>query len=104
MDVKCVFCEMTAGINDIHAHMVEAHTDQVTTEFDEETEKMRYIIQCPLCDLKYQHRIKPRYRNPAFLEEYKREIALVAFDQLLYHLAQAHGEEVGINLDNIEIE
>jgi hypothetical protein len=49
--------------------------------------------------MKYQHAIKPRYRDPSFLEEYKMEIALVAFDQLLYHLAKDHSEASGIMLE-----
>jgi hypothetical protein len=85
------------GVNDIHAHLVDSHTDLVVTEVDAETGKMRYIISCPFCPLKYQHAIKPRYRDPAFLEEFKREIALVAFDQFLYHVAKDHGPEIGFD-------
>jgi hypothetical protein len=46
-----------------------------------------------VCGLKHQHAVKPRYKAPCFLEEYKAEIALVAFDQLLYHLEEKHAEE-----------
>ncbi len=99
MEIKCPYCETSAGFNGIHRHLVDSHHDRVTTEFDQETGKMRYIIACPFCPMKYQHAVKPRYRDPSFLEEYKMEIALVAFDQLLYHLAKDHSEESGIMLE-----
>jgi hypothetical protein len=77
----------------LHRHLSETHLDRVMTEVDEETGKMKYIVGCPVCGLKYQHAVKPRNRNPRFLEEYKGEIALVAFDQLLYHLEDKHSVE-----------
>lgn len=102
MELTCPYCNEVAGINHIHAHMVEEHAEHVDTDYDEETGKMRYIIACPICPLKYQHRIKPRYRSPDFLEEFRREIATVAFDQLLYHLAKEHPAEVGYEPEEID--
>ncbi|MDT7947209.1 MAG: hypothetical protein RQ897_02540 [Thermoflexus sp.] len=52
---------------------------------------MFYEIVCPYCDFRFTQRVKPRWRDPGFLEEFRREIVLVAFDQLLYHLEVAHG-------------
>lgn len=98
MELRCPYCDEEHNINHIHHHMVENHAGVVETEYDEETEKMRYIIACPICPLKYQHRIKPRYKDPRFLEEYRKEIATVAFDQLLYHLAKEHGEDIGYEM------
>jgi hypothetical protein len=74
----------------LHRHLGAAHLDQVITEHDAVTGKMRYVIGCPLCGLRYQHAVKPRYRDPRFLDDHKAEIALVAFDQLLYHLEEKH--------------
>jgi len=98
VELKCPYCGEEYNINHIHRHMIDNHADMVQTEYDEEAEKMRYIIACPLCPLKYQHRVKPRYRDPRFLEEFRTEIATVAFDQLLYHLAKEHGEEIGFEM------
>lgn len=98
MELKCPYCGAEYNINDIHRHMIDNHADMVETEYDEETEKMRYIIACPICPLKYQHQVKPRYRDPRFLQEFKTEIATVAFDQLLYHLAKEHGKEIGFEM------
>ncbi|MBI3764805.1 MAG: hypothetical protein HY260_23440 [Chloroflexi bacterium] len=84
----------------LHRHLGEAHLDRVTTEHDVETGKMKYIVECPMCGLKYQHAVKPRYKDPRFLEEYKAEIALVAFDQLLYHLEDKHPQEAEIDAPN----
>ena len=92
--MKCPHCEFVDTRMKLHRHLGEAHLDLVTTEHDEATGKgkMRYIVACPVCGLKYQHAVKPRYKDPRFLEEYKAEIALVAFDQLLYHLEDKHPE------------
>ncbi len=91
--MKCPHCDFADTRMKLHRHLAEAHLDQVATEHDEATGKMRYIVSCPLCGLKYQHAVKPRYTAPSFLAEHKAEIALVAFDQLLYHLEDKHSEE-----------
>ena len=88
----CPHCDFDGPRMALHRHLAQAHLDLVTTEHDDETGKMRYVVGCPLCGLRYQHAVKPRYRDPAFLEEFKAEIALVAFDQLLYHLVDNHSE------------
>lgn len=80
----------------LHGHLGRAHLDLVATERDEATGKMKYSVGCPVCGLKYQHAVKPRYKDPRFLDEYKAEIALVAFDQLLYHLEEQHPAAAGI--------
>jgi Fe-S oxidoreductase len=104
MEITCPYCGESGGLMSLHRHLVEAHIDDVTTELDEETGKMRYVITCPFCQLKYQHAIKPRYRDPAFLIEYKMEIAMVAFDQMLYHLAKEHGAEIGLGDETVQPE
>jgi len=91
--MNCPHCSFSAPRMKLHRHLAEAHLDLVATEHDEATGKMKYVITCPVCGLKYQHAVKPRYKDPRFLDEYKAEIALVAFDQLLYHLQEKHPEE-----------
>jgi transcription elongation factor Elf1 len=91
--VNCPHCDFEAARMKLHRHLVEAHLDRVTTEHDAATGKMRYVVACPVCGLKYQHAVKPRYKDPRFLDEFKAEIALVAFDQLLYHLEEQHPRE-----------
>ena len=90
--MKCPHCDFEDTRMKLHRHLGEAHLDQVLTEHDDATGKMRDTVGCPMCGLRYQHAVKPRYRDPRFLEEYKAEIALVAFDQLLYHLEEKHPE------------
>lgn len=94
--MNCPQCDFSATRMQLHRHLAEAHLDQVMMEHDDATGKMRYIVACPVCGLKYQHAIKPRYKDPRFLEEFKAEIALVAFDQLLYHLEETHAEATGV--------
>jgi len=98
--MKCPHCNFSGPRMKLHRHLAEAHLDKVTTEQDEATGKMRYIVGCPACGLKYQHAVKPRYKDPRFLEEYKAEIALVAFDQLLYHLEEKHSQEAELKTPN----
>lgn len=95
--MNCPHCDFASPRMKLHRHLGEAHLDLVATEHDEATGKMKYILNCPLCGLKYQHAVKPRYRDPRFLEEYKAEIALVAFDQLLYHLEEKHPAAAGVS-------
>jgi len=90
--MKCPHCEFDDSRTKLHRHLGEAHLDLVRTEHDAATGKMRYIVGCPVCGLSYQHAVKPRYRDPRFLADYRAEIALVAFDQLLYHIEDRHSE------------
>ncbi len=80
-----------------HRHMLDTHLEMVTTNRDEETNKMEYMVACPYCEDLYQRQVNPRNRNPRFLEEFKSEIAMVAFDQMLYHILEQHPAEVGVD-------
>ncbi len=102
MDIKCPYCDAVDGFAAIHRHMVDAHLDRVATERNEKTNKMHYTVACPFCQETYQRQVKPRSRNPRFLDEFKSEIALVAFDQMLYHILETHAMEVGVDLDKLE--
>ena len=91
--MKCPHCDLDYSRMKLHRHLGQAHLNLVTMEREEETGKLRYIVGCPMCGLRYQHRVKPCYKDPRSLEEYKAEIAIVAFDQLLYHLEGKHPTE-----------
>jgi hypothetical protein len=56
---------------------------------------MFYRLNCPSCDLKIEKTVKPRVNDPRFLEEFGREIRLVAFDMLLNHMEVNHGPPQG---------
>jgi hypothetical protein len=103
MEMRCPFCDETGGLMAIHRHLVEAHLDAVTTQEGEKEGQMYYLVPCPFCGLKYRHRLKPRNRNPRFVEMFKAEIAMVAFDQLLYHVLQMHPAEVGVDAGDLQI-
>jgi hypothetical protein len=77
----------------LHRHLVEAHAGAVTTETLEAEGQMFYALRCPRCDGEIRHQVKPRWRDPAFLDEFGREIRMVAFDLLLLHLEDAHGDD-----------
>ena len=101
MEMKCPYCDETGSLVAIHRHLVDTHLDVVTTKKDEETSQMFYLVPCPFCGLKYRHRLKPRNRNPRFVDEFKAEIGMVAFDQLLYHVLQNHPSDVGVDLSTL---
>lgn len=97
MEMKCPYCDTVGGLTATHRHLLEAHLEMVATERNEETNQMQYKVTCPFCEDMYQRQVKPRSRNPHFLEEFKTEIALVAFDQMLYHILEKHPGEVGVD-------
>lgn len=86
--MTCGFCVFEGGRRELHAHLATDHADRVATRVEEESGRMFYVLSCPKCDRKIENRVKPRWRDPDFLEEFSREIRLVAFDLLLYHLEE----------------
>ncbi len=97
IEMKCPYCNIIGGLTTIHRHTVDAHLEMVQTKRDKESAKLQFTVACPFCDDMYQRQVKPRNRNPKFLEEFKTEIALVAFDQMLYHILENHPQEVGVD-------
>jgi hypothetical protein len=79
-----------------HAHLGRDHADQVRMFRDEAKDQARFALDCPFCDEGLERAANPRGREPGFLEEFRREITLVAFDLLLYHLQASHAELVGL--------
>ena len=88
--MSCPYCSFSGARADLHRHLVECHGDRVAVQ-QAEDQRMYYELSCPYCDFHFRQRVKPRWKDPGFLEEFHREITLVAFDQLLYHLEGAHG-------------
>jgi hypothetical protein len=86
--VICPWCEFDDEPRALHAHLVDAHLERV--EVIERRGRPHYSIACPVCDSTYDKEIKPRYRDPGFVEEFRREIALVGFDMLINHLMAEH--------------
>ncbi|MFP5361856.1 MAG: hypothetical protein ACLGI5_03915 [Thermoleophilia bacterium] len=73
--------------------MVDAHPERVEMWTDETTGRMRYRVACPCCGADYEHRVKPRSRDPSFLTTFAAEVRMVGFDMLLNHMTAEHGEE-----------
>lgn len=96
MEINCIYCDTTGGYRVIHKHLVEDHLDKVTTVMDDEN-KMKYTIDCPNCDEVIEKQVKPRSHNKEFLDEFKAEIAIVAFDRLIFHVVEEHPEALGID-------
>jgi len=88
--VRCPYCAQEAPRRALHRHLTDAHADRVTTSLVEAEGRMLYRLACPQCGGEIRHQVKPRWRDPGFLEEFGTEIRLVAFDLLLHHLADAH--------------
>lgn len=88
--MKCPYCEFEGSRAAVHAHLAAVHAQAVHSRLDNEG-RLYYSIYCPYCDFRREQRVKPRWQDPGFLMEFRQEIVLVAFDQLLYHLEGAHG-------------
>jgi hypothetical protein len=103
IEMSCPYCDEVGGLMETHRHLIDNHLDFVETRIEED-DQMYYLVPCPFCGLKYRHRVKPRRRSPGFLEEFKAEIAMVAFDQLLYHVLQKHPAQVGVDPADLDID
>ena len=94
--MRCPYCAVPGTRMETHAHLGRDHADQVRMFRDEVKGQLKFALDCPFCEEGLERVANPRGREPGFLEEFRREITLVAFDLLLYHLQAAHAERVGL--------
>jgi len=64
--MNCPLCPFEGAPRALHAHLAEAHPEVV--RFDERGGRSFYAVTCPVCGEGYQHEIKPRGRDPGFVE------------------------------------
>lgn len=88
--MRCPYCDVEGARQVVHAHLTDHHGDRVVARRDEQTGRLFYRLDCPQCDEYSEREVNPRGRDPAFLQAFEREIRLVAFDQLLYHIEDMH--------------
>jgi hypothetical protein len=88
--VHCPFCSFEGPPRTLHAHLGEQHGDAV--RFEERGGRSFYALTCPLCGDGYEREIKPRGRDPGFVDEFSAQIRLVALDMLVNHLMGEHTE------------
>lgn len=91
--MTCPYCALAAPRGALHRHLVDAHAEAVATETREVEGRMFYLVRCPRCGGEIRHQVKPRWDDPGFLDEFGREIRMVAFDLLLLHLEDAHSDD-----------
>ena len=72
----------------LHAHLGEQHPEAV--RFEEKGGRSFYALTCPICGDGYEREVKPRGRDPEFIEKFTAQIRLVAFDMLVNHLLGEH--------------
>ena len=89
--MTCPYCAFIGTRRELHAHLTDEHGAECRTS--ESLGKRYYELECPRCDYKIRRQVKPRLQDPTFLEEYAREIRLVAFDMFLYHFQEEHEQE-----------
>jgi hypothetical protein len=93
--VTCPWCVFDGSPRGLHSHLAEQHGDLVLTE--ERRGNYFYAVTCPVCDARYEHRVKKGSRDPRFLDEFDREIRMVALDMLVHHLVAEHEpQETGV--------
>lgn len=81
----------------IHAHLADMHPDRVTLGHREGPNDPYFQVGCPACEQEAVQSVNPGGRDPGFLEEFEREVRLVAFDLLLYHMQADHPEALGLD-------
>jgi hypothetical protein len=86
--VHCPFCSFEGPPRTLHAHLGEQHPEAI--RFEDKGERWFYALDCPICGDGYERQIKPRGRDPGFVEEFSAQIRLVAFDMLVNHLMGEH--------------
>jgi hypothetical protein len=86
--LNCPFCSFEGPPRMLHAHLGEQHPEAI--RFEDRGERWFYALDCPLCGDGYEREIKPRGRDPGFVEEFSAQIRLVAFDMLVNHLLGEH--------------
>lgn len=94
--MMCPYCGTQGTRMETHAHLGHDHSEQVRMFRDEQKSQLKFALDCPFCDDGMERVANPRGREAGFLEEFRREITLVAFDLLLYHLHASHAERVGL--------
>lgn len=90
--MNCPHCDFKGHRMDLHAHLLDSHPDAVRIFVDPDAGRMVFELICPLCRESVR---QPMKKSAAVMESYKREIRMVAFDLLLYHLQEKHPEEHG---------
>ena len=88
--MNCPFCSFEAPPRGLHAHLGEQHPDAVV--FEDKGGRSFYSLTCPICGDGYEREIKPRGRDPGFVDEFSAQIRLVAMDMLVNHLMGEHEE------------
>jgi hypothetical protein len=96
--MNCPYCTVPGTRMETHAHLGRDHPERVRMFRADRKEdlQLRFALDCPFCDEGLERVANPRGRDPDFLEEFKHEINLVAFDLLLYHLHASHAARVGL--------
>ena len=94
--MNCPFCEKEGPRMEIHAHLADVHPERVEMGHMDGPNDPYFKVGCPACDEEAVQAVNPGGRDPGFLEEFEREVRLVAFDFLLYHLQAEHPEHVGL--------
>jgi hypothetical protein len=91
--MRCPFCVFEGPPRALHAHLGEQHPEAI--RFEDKGGRSFYAVSCPICGDGYEREIKPRGRDPGFVDEFSAQIRLVAFDTLVNHLL---GEHEGLEL------
>src|SRR5919206_181258 len=88
--MNCPLCSFEGSPRALHAHLGDTHPEVV--RFEARAGRSFYAITCPVCGEGYEHQIKPRGRDPGFVDTFAAQIRLVAFDMLVSHLMGEHEE------------
>ena len=91
--MHCPYCSFDGPPRSLHAHLGDQHADAV--RFEEKGGRSFYALTCPICGDGYEREIKPRGRDPGFVDEFSDQIRMVALDMLVNHLMGEHTDLPG---------
>lgn len=86
--MTCPFCDEQLSRRQLHAHLSQAHPEQVQTV--RRADRQLYQVSCPYCGAEYSQRIKKAAGDESFVAEFEQQIRMVAFDMLINHLLVEH--------------
>ena len=74
--MNCPFCPHDGSRMEIHAHLADKHPERVILGHHDGPNDPYFEIGCPWCEQQAVQSVNPGGRDPAFLQEFQREVRL----------------------------
>lgn len=88
--MDCPLCTApTPGWHHLHRHLADQHADAVT-RVQRTTGPPGFIVHCPACDWAFEKLLQGQRSDQTFVDQFRAEMVLVAFDQFMVHWVADH--------------